>query len=86
MRLPKPPNDPNRESKSELTEADQKALLEQAIQKQERLAESQLEMAKLFFQKRNSRIALRRLKEIVSEFGDSEAAKEAKTILKKLKP
>ena len=35
---------------------------------------------------RKPKIALRRLNEFVSEFGESEAAKEAKAMLKKLSP
>jgi outer membrane protein assembly factor BamD (BamD/ComL family) len=50
----------------------------------ERLAESQLDMAKLFMQREKPNIALRRLKEIVAEFSGLAAATEAKSLMKKL--
>jgi outer membrane protein assembly factor BamD (BamD/ComL family) len=72
------------EPKSELTDDDRKQLLETAIQKNEKLAESDVEMAKLFLQKGKQQIAKSRLRRIVEEFDGSEAAKEAKALLKKL--
>ena len=41
-------------------------------------------MAKLFIENEKPNIALRRLKEIVAEFSGSEAATEAKSLMKKL--
>ena len=76
--------DPKKESKSKLSEDEQRQLVDEAIQKRDRLAESQLEMAKLFLQSDKPDIALRRLKEIVAEFGGSAAAKEAKAMMEKL--
>jgi len=70
--------------KSDLTDDDRKQLLEAAIQKNEKLAESGLEMAKLFIAKGKKTIAKRRLKEIVQQFEDSLAAQEAKILLKKM--
>jgi outer membrane protein assembly factor BamD (BamD/ComL family) len=72
------------EPKSELTDDDRKQLLEAAIQKNEKLAESGVEMAKLFLEKGKRQIAKSRLRRIVEEFGGSEAAREAKALLKKL--
>ncbi|HEY3964917.1 MAG TPA: hypothetical protein VGM05_10240 [Planctomycetaceae bacterium] len=72
------------EPKSELTDDEKRQLLETTIQKNEKLAESGVEMAKLFLQKGKRQIAKRRLREIVNEFAGSEAAKEAKSLLKTL--
>ena len=72
------------EPKSELTDDDRKQLLETAIQKQEKLAESGVAMAKLFLEKGKRQIAKSRLRAIVKEFGGSEAAKEATALLKNL--
>ena len=82
----KPPRDRKTASKPEVTDAAEKELLQQPIQKQERLAESRLEMAKLFSQNGKPRIAVRQLKEIVNDFGEAEVAREAKAMLKKLHP
>ena len=72
------------EEKPELTEEAKKALLEDAIQKREKLAESSLEMARMFIEKGKQEIAKRRLTDIVREFGSSAAATEAKVLLGKL--
>lgn len=72
---------PKKQSQPQLTEDE---LLEQSNQMRERLAESQLDMAKLFLKKEKPDIALRRLKEIVVEFSGSAAAIEAKSLMKKL--
>ena len=72
------------EPKTELTDDQRRQILEDVIQKNEKLAESGIDMAKLFIQKGQRQIAKRRLKEIVEKFDGSEAAKEAKVLLKKL--
>jgi outer membrane protein assembly factor BamD (BamD/ComL family) len=72
------------EPKSELTDDDRKRILEAAIQKNEKVAESAVAMAKLFLEKGKRQIAKGRLRRIVEEFDGSEAAKEAKALLKKL--
>jgi hypothetical protein len=71
------------EPKAELTEAENKELLEEAIQKREKLAESRLEMAKMFLQNGKPEIAIRRLREIVAEFDLSAAADMARAMLPK---
>jgi hypothetical protein len=71
------------EPKNELTDDQRRQILEDAIQKNEKLAESGLEMAKLFLQKGKRQIAKRRLLEILDKFDGSEAAKEAQALLKK---
>ena len=76
--------DPTHESKPKLSDDDMTELLEQIIQKRERLAESQLDMAKLFIRNGKPAIALRRLKQITAEFSGSAAAKEAKGLMKSL--
>ena len=78
------PLDPIKAAEPKPSEAEKNDLLEQAIQKRERLAESQLDMAKLFILNGKPEIALQRLKQITSEFGGSAAAKEAKAMMKKL--
>ena len=72
---------PKKKSQPQLTEDE---LLEQSNQMRERLAESQLDMAKLFIKKEKPNIALRRLKEIAAEFSGLAAATEAKSLMKKL--
>lgn len=74
------------DSKPELTDAEQKERVEQAIQKREKMAESNLEMAKMFLRNEKLDIARRRLRELVSEFDGSTAATEAKVLLKRMKP
>ena len=69
---------------SELTDDERRQRLETVIQKNEKLAESGVEMAKLFLENGKRQIAKRRLREIVKEFDGSEAANEAKALLKKL--
>ena len=75
---------PKKKSQPELTEEEQRELEESANQIRERRAENQLEMAKLFLTKGKPDIALRRLKEMVAEYGGSTASKEAKALIKKL--
>ena len=72
------------EPKSELTDDERKQLLEAAIKKNEKVAESGIEMAKLFLHNGKRQIANRRLREIVEDFGGTAAATEAKSLLKKL--
>jgi TolA-binding protein len=68
------PNEPTDEARNRL--------LEEAIHKREKLAESSLEMATMFMQRGKMDIARRRLREIVAEFDGSAAASEAKAMLK----
>ncbi len=62
----------------------QKQLVDEAIERLDRLAESQLEMARLFIDKGKPEIARRRLQEVIELYGKSDAAKDAKTMLKTL--
>ena len=73
-----------KKSKPELTEEEKQELLESADQIREQEAENQLELAKLFLENKKPVIALRRLKEIVSEYSGSMAATEAKALMRKL--
>ena len=73
-----------KKSKPELTEEEKQELLESANQIREQEAENQLELAKLFLENKKPVIALRRLKEIVSEYSGSMAATEAKALMRKL--
>ena len=71
-------------SKSELTDAEKQEQLDQAAPNRERLAESQLEMAKWFLENQKLEIAQRRLKAIITDFDGSNAAEVAKSLLLKL--
>ena len=73
-----------KKAKPELTEEEIQELEEKANQIREQQAENQLELAKLFLENRKPDIALRRLKEIMAEYSGSEAAREAKALIKKL--
>lgn len=59
-------------------------LLEQAVEKAEKLAESQLEMAHLFLSKGKADIARRRLQEILDRYPDCTAAEPARQLLAEL--
>ena len=70
---------PKKKAQPELTEAEQRELLERANQIREQRAETQLDLAKLFMEKKKPDIALRRLNEIVAEFSGTAVAVEAKS-------
>ena len=72
------------EPESEKSDEEKRQLLDESIQQNEKLAESGVELAKLFLQKGKRQIAKRRLRQIIAEFDGSAAAKEAKALLKKL--
>ncbi|MBS0264362.1 MAG: hypothetical protein JSS02_20665 [Planctomycetes bacterium] len=59
-------------------------LLEDAIQQSEKLAESALDMAKLFIAHGQKAIARRRLQEMIRTFERSKSTQEAKLLLKSL--
>lgn len=67
-----------------LTPEQQKQLVDDAIDRQERHAESQLEMARLFIDRGRIDIARRRLQEVVELYSKSDSVKEAKELLKGL--
>lgn len=67
-----------------LTPEQQKQLVDDAIERLDRHAESQLEMARLFIDRGKIEIARRRLQEVVDLYGKSDSAKEAKKLLKGL--
>ena len=73
--------DSNQASKPVLTETEKQELLDRAIEKRDKLADSRLEMAKMFQEKGKADIALKRLQELVDEFDGSAAATEARKIL-----
>lgn len=70
---------------STLSPEEQTAILDEALQRLDKLAESQLEMARLFIARGKCEIAQRRLEEILELYGKSEHAKEARKLLKGLK-
>lgn len=67
-----------------LSSAEQKELVDEAIERLDRLAESQVEMAKLFIDRGKPEIARRRLTEVLELYSKSHAAKEAAKLLKGL--
>lgn len=67
-----------------LSAEEQQKLLERAEQIREQRAETQLDLARLFVEHQKLDVALRRLQEIVAEFGGTSAAKKAQAMIKKL--
>jgi len=67
-----------------LTPEQQKKLVDDAIERLDRLAESELEMAKLFLERGKTEIAQRRLRELIQRYGKSDAAKDAQSMLTRL--
>lgn len=68
----------------ELSAEEKQQLLEAAIERSEKLAESQLEMAHYFLEHGKVDVAHRRLKEIVEKFPASSAADDARRLLDSL--
>ena len=66
-----PADSPEIESQPEVSDEQRRQKLEEAIEKNEKLAESGLEMAKLFIANGKKDIAKRRLKEVVQKFAAS---------------
>lgn len=79
------PRQGNSDSGEQPSKADQMGFAEWVIRDREKLAESNLDMAKMFLQRGKPGIAGRRLRELVTEFEGSVAATEAKCILRTLK-
>jgi hypothetical protein len=73
-----------KKSQPELSEKEQRELLDRANQIREQRAETQLELAKLFVKKKKHDVALRRLKVIVAEFSGTGAADQARALIRKL--
>lgn len=65
-----------------LSVEEQKQLVDDAIERLDRLAESEVEMARLFISRGKNDIARRRLQEVIKLYSKSDAAKEAKKLLK----
>lgn len=76
---------PEDERKETLPEEEQRRLVDDAIEKSEKLAESQLEMARLFLAHGKRDVARRRLEDLLERYSRSEAAKESRRILKTIK-
>ena len=72
------------DQKPQPTVDEQKALLEEAIRKRDKLADSELEMARMFLEKGKLDIAKRRLREILDAYGESAAATEARKLMKRV--
>jgi len=69
---------------AQLSDAERLELLAAEIEKHEKLASSQIEMAELFLAQGKDEIARRRLEQILSEWPEASSAETAKTMLKKL--
>ncbi len=69
---------------SALTPEQQRELVDDAIARAEKQAESQIDMARLFMTHGKQEIARRRLTEVIELYAKSEAAKEARRMLKQL--
>ncbi len=74
----------SQESQVQLSEEDKKALLTEAIEKNEKLAESELELARWFIQNNRPEFALRRLKKILKEYPFSTSAPESNRLKNQL--
>ncbi|MCC7423518.1 MAG: hypothetical protein IT428_24850 [Planctomycetaceae bacterium] len=70
--------------KEALSEDAQRQMVDEAIERAEKLAESQLEMARLFISHRKMDVARRRLEDLLERYGRSEAAQEARKLLKQI--
>lgn len=67
-----------------LTPQQQSEELDRAIERLDKVAESELEMIRLFIDRGKTEIARRRLHALIESRGKSDAAKEAKVLLKRL--
>lgn len=68
----------------ELTDEERRQLVGDAIDRGERIVESEIEMAKLFAGSGRIDVARRRLREVIERFPESEAAEEARRMLRSL--
>ena len=68
--------------KEALSEDAQRQIVDDAIERAEKLAESQLEMARLFISHCKMDVARRRLEDLIERYGRSDAAREARKLLK----
>lgn len=75
----------NEETQVQLSEEEKKARLAEAIEKNEKLAESELELARWFIENERLDFAIRRLKKILKEYPLSTYVPEAKRLLKQLR-
>jgi FimV-like protein len=75
---------PEATEKTALPEDEEKRLVDDAIEKSEKLAESQLDMAQLFISHGKADVARRRLEDLIERYGRSEAANEARKMLKRI--
>lgn len=64
---------------------DQKKRVDEAIERLDRLAESELEMARLFISKGKKEIARRRLRGLIETYSKSHVVKDAKALLKTIR-
>lgn len=75
---------PTGTSEKVLTPEEQTELLNEVLERMDKLAENQLEMARLFIARGKTEIARRRLEEIQELYGKSDVAKIARRLLKDL--
>ena len=82
--MPKPARGPAVEGTTgatKPTDADRKELVERAIERRDKLAESEVEMARLFLAHGKTEIARRRLREVVDTCQGAAAVDEARRLL-----
>lgn len=75
---------PTGTSEKVLTPEEQTELLNEVLERMDKLAENQLEMARLFIARGKTEIARRRLEEIQELYAKSDVAKIARRLLKDL--
>jgi Tfp pilus assembly protein FimV len=75
---------PEEPSEPKLSAEEQRRLLDEAIERKEPLAQSELEIARMFLERGRKDIARRRLELILSECPRSQAAEEARRLLETL--
>lgn len=82
--MPATPKEPpkKREKKPTPAEEQNRQLVDKAIQDGKRLAESKLDIARLFIAKGQTDIARRRLQELLELHGETDEAAEARELLK----
>lgn len=82
--MPAAPKEPPKKRTKKPTPADEqnRLIVDKAIQDGKRLAESKLDIARLFIARGQTDIARRRLQELLEIHGESDEAAEARELLK----
>ena len=72
---------PEQQAETKLTDLERRQLVEEAIERREKLAESEVEMARLFLASGKAEIARRRLEEVIANCRGAAAVEEARRLL-----